>query len=272
MKRLLIVISSLAFTLVARADSETSVSASRPTTRTYTQDGKRITESTVTIQQRVAESGPKVFKTAIFVANRVPKMEDKMSEFEDLVTGKVADLGFQVFSKEVIADSLRTFDPTLAGTPRPANSLDTKLSEQSSAVHLAQGLGADYLMIVSLSSIGKKQNAINAYGVKRITEDTTLRFTYKILDGQTGATITAGVDKAVYSATQSENAVETSDDVPNELMDKAAEQIAQALQTKIESNRINRASCRLPGVDEIVASGCGAGYKGCSSRCALVRR
>jgi len=155
-----------------------------------------------------------------------------------LVTGRVTDLGFQVFSKEVIADSLRQFDPTIAGTARPANSLDTKLSEQSSAVHLAQGLGADYLLIVSLSSIGTRSNAVNAYGLNRITQDTTLRFTYKILDGQTGASITAGADKVVYSAVQSENSVEKSDDIPNELMDQAADRIAQDLQTKIADNRI----------------------------------
>jgi hypothetical protein len=238
MKRLLTLLAGLALVLAARAETEQSVSVSQPDTKTYTQDGKRVTDRTIQIREHTTESGPKTFKTAIFVSNRIPKMTDKMSEFEDLVTGRITDLGFQVFSKEIIADSLRQFDPALAGSARPADSLDTKLSEQSSAVHLAQGLGADYLLVVSLSSIGTKTNAVNAYGVNRITQDTTLRFTYKILDGQTGASITAGTDKVVYSAVQSENAAEKSDDVPNELMDQAADKIAQDLQSKVAQNRI----------------------------------
>ena len=243
MKRFLLMSLVLALTLVVRAEADQSSTTVSPTeTKVYTQDGKRIIERTTEIKDRVVENLARTYKAAIFVANRIPKMNDKMGEFDDLVTGKVTDLGFQVLSKEAISDSLRTFDPALASQPRPADSLDTKLSEQSSALRLGQGLGADYLLVVSLSSIGTKTNAINAYGVKRVTADTTLRFTYKILDGQTGASITAGSDKVVYSATQSENTVETSDDVPNELMDEAAAKIAQSLQSKIEQSRITAPS------------------------------
>jgi hypothetical protein len=242
MRKIFLALTATAFALCLKAETEQSVTVSPVETKTFKQEGKTVTERTVQIKERIAVSGPKAFKTAIFIANRIPKMDEKMGAFEDLVTARVTDLGFQVLSKEIITDSLRKFDAQLASTPRPADSLDTKLAEQSSALRLAQGLGADYLLVASLTSIGTRQKAVNAYGVNRVTEETTLRVTYKVIDGQTGATITANADKVTYEATQSENAVEKSDDVNNELMDQAAEKIASSLTIKVDQNRISEAT------------------------------
>jgi hypothetical protein len=239
MKKILLAISALALALCLKAETEQSVTVTPVDTKTYQESGKTVTERTVQIKERIAVSGPRTFKAAIFIANRIPKLDEKMAAFEDLVTARVTDLGFQVLSKEIVSDSLRKFDPQLASTPRPADSLDTKLAEQSSALRLAQGLGADYLLVASLTSVGTRQKAVNAYGVNRITDETTLRVTYKIIDGQTGATVTANADKVTYEASQSENAVEKSDDVNNQLMDEAAELIANNLKTKIDQNRIS---------------------------------
>ena len=182
---------------------------------------------------------PVVYKTAIFVANRLAGADQALTQpFEDLVTGKVTDQGFQVISKEVAADSMRKFDPALAATARPVESLDTKLSEQSSALRLSQGLGADYLLIVSLTSIGTKTRAINVYNVKRVTQESVLRFTYKVIDGTTGQTLTADSDKVSVETNQTESAVEKNDDAKSELMDAAAVKIAESLKRRIDQKRI----------------------------------
>jgi hypothetical protein len=214
-------------------------------TQTYEKDGKVVTDRVTTTQvldRQVVSKIPGTYKAAIFVANRLKDNQDLTQPFEDLVTGRVTDRGFQVLSKEVVADSMRTFDPTLAATARPADSLDTKLSEQSSSLRLSQGLGADYLLIVSLSSIGEKQRSVDAYGVKQSTTETTLRFTYKVIDGGNGATLTADSDKVSVDAQQSENATEKNDDAMNELMDQAATKIADSLTRRIEQQRIPAAS------------------------------
>jgi len=228
----------LVSTVSLLGDTEQSVTISPTQTESYQKDGKTIIERTAQIHERIAISGPQMFKAAIFIADRVPELQDKMEAFDDLVTARVTDLGFQVLSKEIISDSLRKFDPELATTRRPADSLDSKLSEESSALRLAQGLGADYLLVGSLTSLGTRQRALDVYGVKRVTEETTLRITYKVIDGQTGATVAANADKVAYEAAQSENSVEKSDDVTNQLMDEAAKKIADSLQLHIAQNHI----------------------------------
>lgn len=242
MRKIVIAIAVATFGLCLRGQTEQSVTVTPVESRTFKQDGKTVTERTVQIKERIAVSGTKTFKAAIFIANRIPKWEESMGAFEDLVTARVTDLGFQVLSKEIVSDSLRKFDSQLASTPRPADSLDAKLAEQSSALRLAQGLGADYLLVASLTSVGTREKAVNAYNVSRVTKETTLRVTYKVIDGRTGATLTAAADKVSYEAGQSENAIEKSDDVNNELMDLAAEKIAGSLRTKIDQDRIAEAS------------------------------
>lgn len=209
---------------------------------TYQQDGKTVTEkvtATKVKETQVTAPVSQRFRAAIFIANRAgPEMDRPMEAFEDLVTARVTDLGFQVVSKGISADSMRKFDPALASTARPADSLDTQLSERSSALRIAQGLGADYLLVASMVSIGTKERTASGYGLNATYTDTTLRFTYKVIDGQTGATITSDADKATYSAKQTDHASEKSTDIANELLDDAATKIAAGLGKKIGQDRI----------------------------------
>ncbi len=251
MKSLLSIVSLFVACAQLFADNvkvEQTVTANPPKVeeRSYQENGSTITERVTTqqVKERVVTTPiPNQYKAAIFVASRLPAgHEEMMSQFEDFITGKITDLGFQVLSKEVVSDSLRKYDPALAGTARPANSLDSLLSEQSSALRLAQGFGADYLLVASLTSIGTKEKAVNAYGVNMVTQETTLRYTYKIIDGQTGSTITADSDKATYEARQTENAAEKNSDLVNELMANASEKIAASLGKKIAQGKITAPS------------------------------
>jgi len=83
---------------------------------------------------------------------------------------------------------------------------------------------------------------VDAYGDKQSTTETTLRFTYTVIDGGNGATLTADSDKVSVDAQQSENATEKNDDAMNELMDQAATKIADSLTRRIEQQRIPAAS------------------------------
>ncbi|PTX98513.1 PEGA domain-containing protein [Opitutus sp. ER46] len=248
MKKLFSLLATVALAATAFAAGKTAVQESvtaLPTQvqeRTYQVDGKTVTERITTSQvkeTKVSTPIPQQFRAAIFIANRAGSQFDpQMEAFEDLVTARVTDLGFQVLSKGVIADSMRKFDPALASRARPADSLDTQLSERSSALRLAQGLGADYLLVASIVSVGTKERATNAYGLNAVYSDTTLRFSYKVIDGQTGATLTSDADKVTYSAKQTENSAEKSSDVTNELLDEAATKVAQSLGRKIAQDRI----------------------------------
>jgi PEGA domain-containing protein len=234
------------FAADTKVEQSTTALPTHVETHTYQQDGKTVTERITTSRVKdteVVSRIPHTYKAAIFISNHLgPKMEDQMDAFEDLVTARVTDLGFQVLSKGIVSDSLRKFDSAIASSPRPADSLDTKLSEQSSALRLAQGLGADYLLVASLVSLGSKERTVDAYGVNAVYSDSTLRVTYKVIDGQTGATITADAAKVVNSSRRTANSMEKTDDTFNELMDEAAVKIAGSLNGKISHDRITAPS------------------------------
>jgi len=192
-----------------------------------------------TPDQQIAAT-PKVYKAAIFVTNRAGAQYDsKINTLEDFLTDRVSGSGIQVLSREVIANALTAFDPVVASAPRPADSLDAKLTEQSSALRLGQNLGADYLLIAAIDTIGSKERAIDAYGVKMVTIDSNLRATYKVIDGNTGATLTSDAVKATVSSRQTENARENNGDAINELLDQAAEQLGNSLKTRVATHQIS---------------------------------
>ncbi|MDX2185935.1 MAG: PEGA domain-containing protein [Opitutaceae bacterium] len=233
---------------------ERTVTANTPDveTRTYEKDGKMVTERVTTTKVKEVEAValPKTFKAAIFVANRSGAEHDKLiNTLEDYLTARVSGSGFQVLSREVIANALTSFDPAVASAPRPADSLDAKLTEQSSALRLGQNLGADYLLVAAIDSIGTKQRTVSAYGVNMTNVDTNLRATYKVIDGNTGATLAADVVKSTVSARQTENAVEDNSDAVNELLDQAAEQLGNSLKARVAARQIPAASVAAAMVD-----------------------
>lgn len=240
--------------LRAQTPVERSVSAQTPDveTRTYEKDGKIVTERITTTKVKEVEAVelPKVFKAAIFVANRAGAQYDTLiSQLEDHLTARVSGSGFQVLSREIIANSLQSFDPAVASAPRPADGLDAKLTEQSSALRLGQNLGADYLLVATVDSIGTKERKVSAYGVNMTNVDTNLRATYKVIDGNTGATLVADVVKSTVSARQTENAQTTNDDAVNELLDQAAEQLGNSLKSRVAARQIPAASVAAAQVD-----------------------
>ena len=84
----------------------------------------------------------KTYKTAIFVANRAgPVGDPKVQSLEDYVTSRVTDLGVGVISRETAAQAVAKID-----APGSTNAVDTALAQNTTALRLAQTLGADYLL------------------------------------------------------------------------------------------------------------------------------
>ncbi|MBW7942230.1 MAG: hypothetical protein H3C64_07460, partial [Candidatus Kuenenia stuttgartiensis] len=127
-----------------------------------------------------------VHKAAIFVENRAGRQFDnKIAVFEDFITSRVAEKGFNVISREVVTDSLKTYSPGAA----KENRLDTLLSNNTSALRLAQMMNADYLIAASISSFGTEKKKFKGYGVETVNLVTNLRASYKILEGLQGSTL-----------------------------------------------------------------------------------
>ncbi len=229
-------------TTIVTTEKTTETAPAQVETRAYVKDGKNVTETitTAVVRETVSTStSPKTYKAAIFVANRAgQKYDGKIAVLEDLVSSRIADTGIQAISREVAIDAARKFDPTLASSPRPADSLDTQLSNQTSALRLAQNLGADYIIQVSLNSIGAEKRVTRAYGTEITNYEFSALVSYKILEGTTGAALTGDTVRP----SRTEQVTEFSDGGATNLIDgllfDASQKIADGLQTRVAANRI----------------------------------
>ncbi len=234
-------VSSLA---VAQSTVETKTTTESPVpqvrTRTYVNAaGETVTERVTTTVVRESESARKTYKAAIFVTNRSGTENDaKIPVLEDFISSQIADLGFSVLTREATVDSLRKFDPEVASKSRPADSLDAQLTEQSSALRLAQNMGVDYIVQASIAGFTRKINNLKAYGVDAKNEELTLRVTYKILDASAGGSLTGDTVRVSSTVQQTAASANELTGAFDELLDAAAQKITSGLSARIAANRI----------------------------------
>ena len=69
-------------------------------------------------------------------------------------------MGFSVVGREVVIDSLKSYSTGMAKENKP----DTLLSNNTSALRLAQTMNADYLIVASISSFGTEKKTFKGYG------------------------------------------------------------------------------------------------------------
>ncbi len=167
-------------------------------------------------------------RAAIFVANRSGAvLNDQLPIFEDMMIAQVTDLGFEVISREVVLSAVGDLEKKAS-----VNKLDALLSEQTSALRLSQNLGADYLFFVTLVSLDEEQRSVNAYGVTYDNHMYTLRASYRILDGNTGASLTAGMVEPTRMIQQTKQSQTRTTGLVRELLAKASREMASTLGEK----------------------------------------
>ncbi len=201
--------------------------------------GALLAPVVITVSAQAAVANPpaaaveaKTYKTAVIVSNRAGKAyDDKVASLEDYVAAQVTDLGISVISRE-------TATQAVAGLDHAANAADTALAQGTSAVRLAQTLGADYLLQVTLTGFDADARKIDAYGVQAVNVTGTLRVTYKILDGATGASLTADTVKVSKLVQQGEASVAVQADMLDELLAEAAKKVAVSLKARLDAGRI----------------------------------
>ena len=212
-------------------------------TKTYDEGGKTVTERTLTTV--VKEEAPKPAKpaeytVAIFVANRAGKPGDaQLGALEDYITARVTELNVHVISGETALNAVGSMAPGAK-----ENALDAQLAQSTSAVRLAETLGATHLLQVTISGFDSNQRNIDAYGVKAVNEEQVVRVTYKILDGTTGGSLAADTVKVAKTYQQSEGSSETHGDRLNDLLDEAAQKVAASLKRQIDRGRITTSAAQ----------------------------
>lgn len=207
-------------------------------TKTFDQGGQKVTERTITTVVREVAPKPEGTTVAIFVANRAGKVGDsELGALEDYITGRVTDLNVNVISGETALNAVAGMEPGAK-----ANELDAQLAQSTSAVRLAQTLGATHLLQVTISGFDSNKRNIDAYGVKATNEERTARVTYKILDGNTGASLAADTVRVSKVVQQTDNSSEELSGVLNGLLDEAAQKVATSLKRQIDKGRLAQTS------------------------------
>lgn len=208
-------------------------------------------------------------KAAIFVENRAgAALNDKVPVLGDFLTSQVTEKGFSVISQEVANNALKTYataeiavsgvkaesvkaagpagagstaavvaaasEAQISATPG-VNRLDQLLSDNTSALRLAQNLGADYLLVASITSFGSEKKSFDGDGVKTVNVTHTLRVSYKLLEAVQGGSLIGATVTAKKTTRFTENSQTEDSDLVNGLLADAANQVADNMGRKRDS-------------------------------------
>jgi hypothetical protein len=172
---------------------------------------------------------PPLRKIAIIVQNRgSTELNDKVPALEDMVSSRVAGNGFTVISRDDVTRSLKDYS-TGKDPNGGLGALDRSLEDNSSALRLAQNLGADYILVPSIVSLGAEKKNYSGNGINTLNITHKLRVTYKIVEAGQGGAVRGGAFTSEKTIRQTPDLQTESSDVINELLDDAAEQLADAI-------------------------------------------
>jgi hypothetical protein len=179
---------------------------------------------------------------AIFVKNRAKEIDpDKVTALEDLIVSRVTGQGLTVLSREDILNAVSSFNltgPNAGNIAEPGAKLDAILSDSTSAIRLAQNMGADYVLVASITTFGTDVKRFNRDGVSTSVSESTMRVSTRLLDAVTGGALTGDTievtEKDIADATSH---TERTDRI-NTLLDKAAVRVSDAMATRLASGQI----------------------------------
>lgn len=134
----------------------------------------------------------------------------------------------------VTLDGSRSDSVQVSATPETTK-LDQALSDNTSALRLAQNLGADYILIPAITSFGTERKAYNGNGIATINTTYKLRVSYKIVEANEGGAVRGSTVLAEKNYRNSGDLQTDSSDVINELLDDAADQLADAIVTSAKA-------------------------------------
>lgn len=188
---------------------------------------RKVIETTKTYQQDTPRDVQR--KIAIIVQNRASAaLNDQVAVLEDLVSSRVAGKGFSVMSRDDVTRSMRDYS-TGKDPNGELTALDRSLEDNSSALRLAQNLGADYILVPSILSLGTDKVAYNGNGISTVNIAHKLRVSYKIIEAGEGGAVRGGAFVSEKDIRQTEGVQTESSDILNDLMDDAAQQLADAI-------------------------------------------
>ena len=207
--------------------------------------------SSVWAENDPGEGGESLLRAAIFVQNRAgDEYEGKIDVLNDLITARLTGMGFSVIDKQYVAERFREtrdYDAEMKKTLKALTDgeidlvIDDTLRD-SPALRLAQTIGADYILVASITSIGQTEKVFSGkgtiHGVNNAVTDYTARVTLRVLEAARGGTVDSDTVLASERIAQTENLRIRSSDVVNTLLDTAAGKIASNIGDRVEKIRL----------------------------------
>ena len=224
---LLAVVAMLLPVAIQAQNNPIETDANLKDTTTHVVVERKVIETTKTYQQDTSREAQR--KIAIIVQNRASAgLNDKIAVLEDLVASRVVGKGFSVISRDDVTRSLRNYS-TGKNPNGELTALDRSLEDNTSALRLAQNLGADYILVPSIVSLGTEKKTYNGNGINTLNITHKLRVTYKIVEANEGGAVRGGAFTSEKTIRQTADLQTDSSDIINELLDDAAEQLAIAI-------------------------------------------
>jgi len=202
-----------------------------------------------------AEETP--LRAAIFIQNRGgEKLSEKVGVLNDMLSTRLTERGFSVIDQNEVAmrfQETKESDDISAVLKKALVNLiqrkETKTTVEStitdsSALRIAQMLGADYLIFATINSVGEEKREFKGegtvYGSGNSVTLHTLRVALKILDGGQGGSLYG--DMVTVNARESGNKYLSisSNDTLNKLLDLASIEIAQNVESNVERIRASK--------------------------------
>ena len=197
-----------------------------------------------------------VLRAAIFVQNRAGKdTADKVGVLNDMISTRLTARGFSIIDQNEVAfrfQETKTEHKTEAANDL-SSALKTALLEliqkketkttvestitDASALRIAQMLGADYLVFATINSVGSERKEFKGYGIENTVIVQTLRVALKVSDGGQGGSLYGDMVTVSETTPENEFLKIRSDDTLNKLLDNAAVQVANNIESKTESIR-----------------------------------
>ena len=181
------------------------------------------------------EVGP--FAAAIFIRNREKRIDDaKVSVLEDFLVAGLDEACFTTMSREDTINAVSKFaksGPNAGRNLDPEQDLDKILSDNTSALSLAQSMGADYVLVASITTLSIDRRKLNdpARGVMTDVERYRLDVTYRILGRSEGKVIASGSASASDAIRQTQE-LSVERDVVNDLLRESAGKMAEAMKAR----------------------------------------
>jgi hypothetical protein len=190
-------------------------------------------------------------KTAIFVDNRAGEgFNDKVAVLEDLLAARLAGKGFSILSRDLVVNALKQYPAPGTAVPvseSPGQKLDRLLSDSTSALRLAQNLGADFILAPTITTYGEESRTFQGSGVASVNVIHTLRVGYRIAEAAQGGMVAGDTVAVSKTIRQTAGLQINNQDLINQLLDEAAGLLAASLVQKqgtlpnaaVQAGRVN---------------------------------